>query len=70
MVLKFDEIIYLKKLILEKYNKNLHMHDTCSGQYFSFDCRIDGIENFINKYFSQYNLQAKFSDDGLSFTVE
>ena len=70
MVLKFDEIINLKELILKKYNQKLHIHDTCGGQYFSFNSKIDGIESFINKYLSKYNLQAKFSADSLSFTIE
>jgi|GEM_PF-1366994 len=70
MILKIDDIINLKKIILKEYNTKLHWHDTCGGQYFSFDSKINGIENFINKYLSQYNLHAKFSADGLSFTVE
>lgn len=70
MILKIDDVIKLKKLISEKYNAKLHMHDTCGGQYFSFDVKLNGIENFINEYLSQYNMSAKFSQDCLSFTVE
>lgn len=67
--LKIDDIINLKKMILKKYNAKLHMHDTCGGQYFSFDKKLDGIENFVNEYLSQYNMSAEFSQDGLSFNV-
>ncbi len=70
MVLKFDDVINLKKLILEKYNEILHLHDTCGGQYFSFDNKIEGIEDFVNEYLSQYNQRADFAKDSLSFTVE
>ena len=70
MILKFDDVIKLKKLILKEYNAKLHMHDTCGGQYFSFDKKLDGIEKFINEYLSQYNMSAKFSQDSLSFYVE
>ena len=70
MILKFDDVIKLKELILREYNAKLHMHDTCGGQYFSLDTKLDGVEEFVNEYLSQYNMSAKFSQDSLSFTVE
>ena len=70
MFLDLDEIINLKNFILDNFNKKLHVHDTCSGQYFTLDTQIDNLENVINNYLSKKNLQAKFSDDKLSFTIE
>ena len=68
-MLNINDIIELKALIKEIYNEKLHAHDTCSGMYFSFDVKINGIKNFINKYLKKKQLKAKFSDDCLSFTV-
>ena len=70
MILKIDDVIKLKELILKEYNAKLHMHDTCGGQYFSFDTKLDGIEKFVNEYLSQYNMSAEFSQNGLSFNIE
>ena len=70
MLLDLDEIINLKNFILDNFNEKLHVHNTCSGQYFTLDTQIDNLENVINNYLSKKNLQAKFSDDKLSFTIE
>ena len=70
MFLNLDEIINLKNFILDNFNEKLHVHDTCGGQYFTLDTQIDNLENVTNDYFSKKNLQAKFSNDKLSFTIE
>lgn len=69
MLLSLDDIIELKKNILKKYNKTLHMHDTCAGQYFSLDDKIEGIEVYIREFLKGKNITPVFSDDKLSFSI-
>ena len=69
-MLNLDDIIELRKIIKDKYNQTMHVHDTCGGQYFDFNEKIDGIQDVVNDYLSKLNQKAEFASDGLSFTVE
>ena len=69
MTINLNDIIELKKIIAEKYNIKLHLHDTCSGQYFTLEAKPDNIEDFINKFLAGKKLKANFSSDGLSFYI-
>lgn len=69
-MLELDNVIELKKLIKDKYNEHMHMHDACGGQFFDFDTKIVGIEDFVNDYLASIDKKAEFSPDGLSFTVK
>ena len=51
-MLNLDDIIELRKIIKDKYNQTMHVHDTCGGQYFDFDEKIDGIQDVVNDYLS------------------
>jgi hypothetical protein len=68
MVLNIDDFLKLKKEIRDKFNVEVHMHDTCGAQYFSFEQEMDeGLTNFLKEYFS--NIKGKFipGEDGKSF---
>ena len=69
-ILDFSEVIEFKNAVSEKYGLYVHFHDACSGQYFYFDEKKDGIQQFCKEYFSVKNLLPVFADDGLSFTLE
>lgn len=69
MILNINDFIKLKKLIKEKYNIELHLHDTCSGQYFTLNSITMGVKEFINKHFKDKHMKVNFSDDGLSFYI-
>lgn len=69
-ILDFSEVIEFKKAVSEKYGIYVHFHDTCAGQYFSFDETKNGVQQFTKEYFSVKNLIPVFSDDGFSFTLE
>ena len=68
-MLNFDEVIELKKFLAENNAQNIHLHDTCGGQYFTIDNGNDYTECLIKDYLSKKNQQVVFSDDKLSFTI-
>ena len=35
MFMTFPEVLILKEIMTKKFNKYLHFHDSCGGQYFS-----------------------------------
>lgn len=69
-VIDLFKIIELKKNILDKYNVVLHIHDACSGQYFSFDEPNNDVYNFVTEYLKSEKYNAVFSDDKKSFHIE
>ncbi len=69
-ILALDEIIELRKEVTEKFNKKVHVHDTCPAQSFSLDEKNLEVQNFITGYFNKKGLEAEFSSDGLFFTVK
>ena len=60
----------LKKIILERFDAVLHIHDTCGSLYMNLDEPNKEIEEFITSYFAEKNAKAVFSEDGLSLKVE
>lgn len=68
--LDFDEVLEFKKALSVKYGIYVHFHDSCSGQYFTFDETKDGVQQFTKEYFSVKNILPVFADNGLSFTLE
>ena len=70
MALGLDEVIELKKLIQDKYGKPMHMHDSCAGQYFSFDEPIEGIEETVQQYLDSKGHKGWFAQDRLTFTAD
>lgn len=70
MFMTFPEVLILKEIITKKFNKYLHFHDSCGGQYFSFDEDVDSaVKDYIIGYFGEKDASVEFSEDGRSFTV-
>lgn len=70
MTLTFTEVTELKEEINRRFSSQIHFHDGCGGQFFTLDEKNDELEKFIIAYFTERNLRAKFSEDGLHFTVK
>lgn len=70
MILTLLEAAELKKEIADNFSVQLHFHDGCGGQYFSFDKTDVALARHITDFLAMKNLHAVFSDDGLQFTVE
>ena len=70
MILNLSEVTKLKKEVSDRFSAELHFHDGCGGQYFSLDEISDELRKCITAYFADKNMQAVFSEDGLSFTVK
>lgn len=70
MILTLSEVTKLKKAVSDRFSAQLHFHDGCGGQYFSLDEDNGELQNFISAYFTDMNMQAVFSKDGLYFTVK
>lgn len=68
-ILSLDEIIELRKAVMENFNVKVHAHDTCPAQFFTLDEKNQKVEDFIIEYFAEKNLKAIFKQDGLSFEV-
>ncbi len=69
-ILNFDEYLHLKTLLKENFNADIHMHDTCQGQYFSLEKQNKKAEKFIEKYFQKKNLNIDFDKSGISFSFQ
>ncbi len=69
--LSLFEISELKRMLKEKYRMELHLHDSCAGQSFSFDVvPSQALLRSLDKYLAAKRLRASFGEDGVSFTVE
>lgn len=70
MILTLFEVNKLKKEVFDRFSAKIHFHDGCGGQYFSLDESNDELQKYITAYFTDMNIQAVFSEDGLYFTVQ
>ena len=68
-MLNLDEVIELKNFLAENNAANIHLHDTCGGQYFTIDSGDDYTEKLIKDYLSKKNQQVAFAADKQSFTI-
>jgi hypothetical protein len=69
LTLTFSDVSAFKNEVQNQFGVNVHFHDGCGGQYFSLDEFNEEINSYISQYFSNLNLQADFSSNGLQFTV-
>lgn len=69
-ILNFDEYLHLKTLLKENFNADIHMHDTCQGQYFSLEQPNKKVKKFIERYFQKKNLNIDFDKSGISFSFQ
>jgi hypothetical protein len=68
--LALNEIVELKEEIYKNFKINIHLHDTCGGQYFTLDENNTAITEYLRGYFSKKNLTILFSQDELQFSVK
>ena len=66
----FSEVSKLKEAADKKFSAYVHFHDRCGGQFFSLEEENEEVKKFIEEYFSDQGINAKFADDGLTFTLE
>lgn len=62
-IIDITKIIELKKVLEEKFESKLHIHDTCGGQYFEVKSLNPASEAFIKQYFAEKNYQVIFDND-------
>ena len=68
--LPFSEVSKLKAEVDKRFSMHLHFHDRCGGQFCSLEEKNDDLRKYIENYFSDMNLKAIYSENGLEFTVE
>lgn len=70
-IISTAQAITLKEIVKKQFKANLHFHDSCCGQYFSFDSNInEALKSFLIEYFDKTNQKAVFSESGNSFYIE
>lgn len=69
-ILNFDEYLHLKTLLKKNFNADIHMHDTCQGQYFSLEKQNKKAEKFIKNYFKKKKLDIYFDNNGINFSLK
>ena len=69
-IIDITQIIELKNVLSEKFDTKLHLHDSCSGQYFSTeDISASGID-YIKNYFSEKGYYPIFNSNYTEFYLE
>ncbi len=68
-ILNLDEVIELKKTLLEQFSAELHLHDACGGQSFSLKNPSSGAQEYIEKYCREKRMRAIFYEPS-AFVVE
>ena len=69
MILSYDFVLDMKKMLMSECSVYLHFHDSCAGQYFTLDELNDNVKKAVNRYLDEKNLTAVFTSDGRQFTV-
>ncbi len=69
-VITYDKVLQLKTEVSKHFDDKVHFHDSCGGQYFSFDSKNSNLKDFIINYFLKQGIKVVFSDDELNFHLE
>ena len=64
------KVIELKKVLEEKFNTILSLHDLCTGQYFSVRNLSPEGKFFIVNYFKKINLNVIFNSEDTEFYLK
>jgi len=64
------KIIELKNVLKEHFSVDLHVHDTCGGQFFSVEKVAPDAILYIREYFEKYNYDVIFTNDNSEFYLE
>ena len=62
-IIDLTKIIELKKVLNDKFNTQLHVHDTCGGQYFSVESLEPSAKDFIENYFQEKSYRVIFDKE-------
>ena len=68
-IIDFSKVIKLKEAVQNEFDEKVHFHDACGGQYFTLENTSPKLQEFINAQVQTLDYTAKFSPDGLSFTI-
>lgn len=68
-MLNLFEVSEFKTFLKENNGGEIHMHDTCGGQYFTIEKGNDDTERLVNEYLTKKKNKVIFSDDKASFTI-
>ena len=69
MVIYYGTHRALKESLLERGLREIHMHDTCSGQYFTIDEPDDATCDALCEHFSALGARVVFNADRTEYTV-
>lgn len=70
IAVNIEQIIELKKILSDKFEIYLHMHNACGVQSFSFENPADiEIQTCVSKYFAKLGYTVQVSDSADSFIV-
>ena len=67
MVIDLTKIIELKRILSEKFDVILHVHDTCSGQYFEPENITPTAKDYIVQYLGELNYQVIWNEELTEF---
>lgn len=62
-IIDITKIIELKKVLNDKFNAQIHIHDTCGGQYFSVENLEPSAKDFIKNYFQEKSYRVIFDKE-------
>lgn len=68
-MLNLYDVAELKKLLSAADGSEIHLHDTCGGQYFSLEKFNQSTQEVIEQFVSAKGLAVTFSPDKSGFTV-
>ena len=57
------DAVELKKVLRERFDVYLHIHDRCGSSFFRLDEANSEVAAFIKDYFAQRNIEADFDDE-------
>lgn len=59
----------IKREVEYRFGVHLHVHDTCSGFYFSLDERNDDAADYVDRYLTSRGETVVMSEDGLTMSI-
>lgn len=69
-IYSLETVIEIKRELAEKFGLDLHFHDGCGSQSFSFDAPVNAdVADWITAYFGKLGGTVQFSESGAEFVV-
>ena len=70
MILDYETYRKVKDGLLEEGNREIHMHDTCSGQYFSIDGPDDATRKSLETRLAALGACPVYNDERNEFKLQ